>query len=283
MGTLWIVATPIGTIGDLSPRASEVLGEVELMLAEDTRRARKLMQLAGIESQGRLQSFHEHNEAERLPRVLEVLQDGRDVALISDAGTPVLSDPGFMLVRAARRESIPVASVPGPSSFTAALAASGQPPLPATLVGFLPSRSAPRRGRITELATVSWTMVVLLSPHRLAAELADLAAGLGAERPATLLAEVSKRHERALPATLGELAASDEAARPRGEYVLVVGPAADESSGRAVDEGRIRATYDAAIDSGMARKEAIKATAAKLGVHRRRVFDSLVVDEKDSR
>lgn len=278
---MWLVATPIGTLGDLPPRACQVLADADLILAEDTRRARTLLGHAGIAAGRRLISFHEHNEAERVGRALAALAEGRAVALISDAGTPVLSDPGFPLVREARAVGVRVATVPGPSAFTAALAASGQPPLPATLVGFLPARAAARRRRIAELGGLSWTVVVLLSPHRLAAELADLADGFGGDRPATLLAELSKLHERALAGSLAELARSDEAARPRGEYVLVVGPSAAEPPGEAVDRAAIRRAYRAAVAAGASRKQAMKAVSAELGLARRDVFDALVEDEKD--
>jgi 16S rRNA (cytidine1402-2'-O)-methyltransferase len=200
---------------------------------------------------------------------------------VSDAGTPVLSDPGFGLVRGAREEGLGVATVPGPSSFVAALAASGQPPLPATLVGFLPGRKGARRNRIEELGEVGWTLVVLLSPHRLKDELSDLARGLGEDRPATLLAELSKLHERAIMATLGELAGGDEAEVPRGEYVVVVGPSVAKSTGGPPDRERIRAAYGVAVDAGMTRKEAMKAVAEELGVGRRDVFDSMIEHEKN--
>lgn len=278
-GTLWIVATPIGTLDDFAPRAAEVLEASTLILAEDTRRARKLLDHAGVVAGRRLRSFHEHNEADRLPQALETIRDGGSVALMSDAGTPVLSDPGFVLVRAARRDGLPVATVPGPSSFTAALAASGQPPLPATLIGFLPARAGARRARIEELVSVKWTMVVLLSPHRLGAELSDLAQGLGVDRPATLLAELSKLHERAVMAPLGELNGCDEVKHPRGEYVVVVGPAVESSVAGPVDSAQIRVAYSAAVNAGMNRKEAMKAVAKTLGVGRREVFDSLIDHE----
>lgn len=276
------MATPIGTLEDFAPRAREVLNHAELIFAEDTRRARVLLNHIGAVPGRRLKSFHEHNEADRLPLALAVLRRGGAVALMSDAGTPVLSDPGFLLVREARREGLRVATVPGPSSFTAALAASGQPPLPATLVGFLPGRAGARRGRIAELEAVSWTLVVLLSPHRLGAELNDLAAGLGDERPATLLAELSKLHERAVMGSLGELAACEEAGNPRGEYVLVVGPRSSAAMIGAVDRRSIRAAYAEALAGGLARKEALKAVGRELGVGRKAVFDSLIEDEKDA-
>ena len=278
-GTLWIVATPIGSLDDFAPRARGVLDGAALILAEDTRRASRLLNHVGVAPGRRLKSHHEHNEADRLSLALETLRDGRSVVLMSDAGTPVLSDPGFVLVRAARCEEIHVATVPGPSSFTAALAASGQPPLPATLVGFLPARVGARRSRIEEIAGVPWTLVVLLSPHRLAAELGDMARGLGPDRPATLLAELSKMHERAVSASLGELAVGDEADNPRGEYVVVVGPAVGPGPTGPVDPARIRQAYTVAVEAGLTRREALKAVAEELSVGRREVFDSLIVDE----
>ena len=273
------MATPIGTLGDFSPRAREVLAEAGLILAEDTRRAGKLLGHIGVAPEGRLTSFHEHNEGSRLAGILEALHAGRSVVLMSDAGTPVLSDPGFVLVRAARDDGLPVATVPGPSSFTAALAASGQPPLPATLVGFLPARKGPRRQRISEIAQTPWTLVILLSPHRLADELDDLAEGLGADRPATLLAELSKMHERAVTAALGELTTCDEARRPRGEYVVVVGPRPDGGLSGEVDPQMVRTIYETALAAGMPRTEAMKSVAKRLGVKRREVFDCLVDHE----
>lgn len=273
------MATPIGTLGDVSPRAREVLAGAGLILAEDTRRAGKLLGHIGVAPEGRLTSFHEHNEGSRLASILEALHAGRSVVLMSDAGTPVLSDPGFVLVRAARDHGLPVATVPGPSSFTAALAASGQPPLPATLVGFLPARKGPRRQRISELEETPWTLVILLSPHRLADELDDLSEGLGADRPATLLAELSKMHERAVTATLGELATCDEARRPRGEYVVVIGPRPESGPPRTIDRKTVRTIYETALAAGMQRTEAMKSTALRLGIKRREVFDFLVDHE----
>ncbi len=278
-GTLWLVATPIGTLGDLAPRATEVLAAADVVCAEDTRRTGRLLAQVGVAAGGRLRSLHEHNERSRTSELLARLGAGEVVALVSDAGTPVLSDPGFELVRAARAAGVRVLSVPGPSAFTTALAAAGQPPLPATLVGFLPARSGPRRRRISELAELATTLVVLLSPHRLAAELGDLAAGLGGERPATLLAELSKRFERAQMASLAELAGGPEAAAPRGEYVLVIAPvAADQSTHPPVSAlcaADVRALYELRVARGMARSEALRATARALGLRRNQVFELL--------
>lgn len=279
-GTLYLVATPIGTLGDLAPRAAEVLAAADVLCAEDTRRTGRLLAALGVAAGGRLRSLHEHNESRRIPELLARLTGGAAVALVSDAGTPVLSDPGFELVRAARAAGVRVLSVPGPSAFTAALAAAGQPPLPATLVGFLPARSGPRRRRIAELAELATTLVVLLSPHRLAAELGDLASGLGGARPATLLAELSKRFERAQVASLAELAGGPEAAAPRGEYVLVIGPAGTDQQPSApgvadFTAADVCALYELRISSGMARGDALHATAQALGLRRKRVFELL--------
>lgn len=278
-GALWIVATPIGTIDDLGVRARRVLASVDYILAEDTRVARALLSRVEVAAGRRLRSLHDHNERDRVPWAIGELRAGRSIAIISDAGTPAISDPGFVLVRAAREARIRICSVPGPSAFTAALAAAGQPPLPALLAGFLPPRRAARRRRIEQLASWPDTLVVLLSPHRLADELADLAAGLGEDREGTLLAEISKRHERGQTATLVELTRSPEALRPRGEYVLVVGPAVAPPS----DEptlAAVRRIYDQAVASGLERREALRCTAARLGVGRREVYSKLLEAER---
>jgi 16S rRNA (cytidine1402-2'-O)-methyltransferase len=276
-GTLWIVATPIGTIEDLAPRALEILDRAELILAEDTRRTRVLLSHGGVRAGRRLLSFHEHNESRRTPEVLGALAEGRSVALVSDAGTPVLSDPGYLLVRAARERGFAVCSVPGASAFTAALAAAGQPPLPAALVGFLPAKRGPRRRRILQFADWPHSLVVLMSPHRLAEELAELSEILGGERPATLLAELSKLHERGVMATLAELADCDEAEAPKGEYVLVVGPVPEQGRSVAeIDPDEVRSLYRSRLAEGLERRDAIKSVAEELGIARRRVFDLLI-------
>jgi 16S rRNA (cytidine1402-2'-O)-methyltransferase len=279
-GILWIVATPIGTLDDLSPRAREVLRGVDLILAEDTRRARRLLSYLEVPIPGRLQSLHEHNEEKKVPALIDSLRGGLSVALVSDAGTPVLSDPGFLLVRSAREAGLRVCSVPGASAFTAALAAAGQPPLPATLCGFLPPKPGPRRRRVAELDTAPWTIVILLSPHRLSRELADVAEVLGSDRRATLLAEISKRYERAQTATLAELARGREAERPRGEYVLVVEPRNRQRRGE-VSSAVVRAEYRRAIEGGMDRREALRAVARRLDMRKRQIFDHLTDDSKD--
>ena len=280
-GVLWVVATPIGTLGDFSPRAAEVLERVSLVLAEDTRRTRRLLAGLGLEISAPLRSLHDHNEDEAVPGALASLERGKDVALVSDAGTPVLSDPGFQLVRRVREEGIRVASVPGPSAFTAALAVSGQPPLPAVLVGFLP----PKKGRRTEALSAvimhQATTVFFLSPHRLGDEIRDIRDVLGPDRSATLLAELSKRYERAVRGTLAELAEAAEIGGPRGEYVLVVGPppGGERTRGKPGPH-EARKAYERALDLEGDRKEALKAAARFLGIGRRELY-ALLLENQD--
>jgi 16S rRNA (cytidine1402-2'-O)-methyltransferase len=269
------MATPIGTLADFSTRAGEILAAADVVLAEDTRRAGKLISQLGIQMRGTIVSHHEHNEERQVQQLVGRLQEGASMVLLSDAGTPVLSDPGFKLVRAARELGLTIMSVPGPSSFTAALAVSGQPPLPATLSGFLPARPGPRRRRIRELARCPWTQVVLLSPHRLRKELADLAAELGGDRPATLLAELSKKYERAQASNLAQLAVCYEAVRPRGEYVLVIGPPRGDPERPAPSREAVEAEYAGALDEGLSRGDAMRRTARVFGLKKRDVFDLL--------
>lgn len=274
-GCLWVVATPIGSLGDMSPRACEVLAAAELILAEDTRRTRKLLSHFSIPSGGKLKSLHRHNERGATARALKLLERGGSVALVSDAGTPVLSDPGHDLVRHAHERGVRVLSVPGPSSFTASLAASPQIPLPATLVGFLPARAGERARRLEEFASLGWTLVILLSPHRLAAEIKAVAEVLGEGRSATLMAELSKVHERACTATLGELARSGEAENPKGEYVLVVGPQQlSETAEPSLDE--VEASYRSFVGQGMNRRSAIRAAARAFGMSQKKIYAMLL-------
>ncbi len=279
-GTLWIVATPIGTLGDFSARAGQVLQQVSLVLAEDTRRTRRLLAGLDLKVSGSLRSLHEHNESAVVPAVLQCLREGGDAAIVSDAGTPVLSDPGFELVRKVREAGFQVASVPGPSAFAAALAASGQPPLPAVLIGFLPPKQGQRRRRLAAPIMSQATTVVFLSPHRLGAELLDAAKILGEDRPATLLAELSKKHERAEMGTLKDLAACREVQRPRGEYVLVIGPPPSEPpSSHQPGPAEAQEAYLAALDIAGERREAMRIAARELRLGRREFYALLLENE----
>jgi 16S rRNA (cytidine1402-2'-O)-methyltransferase len=235
-GTLFVVATPIGNLQDLSPRAAAWLRDADLLLAEDTRHTRTLLEACGItRTAGTLESLHEHNERERVPVLVERLRGGASIALVTDAGTPLLSDPGSLLVAAAARAGIAVVAVPGPCAAIAALSIAGLPTERFAFEGFLPAKAVARREALQRLAQESRTLVFYEAPHRLAATLADLAAVLGAARPASIARELTKRFEQVYRGTLGELAARslDDANMSRGELVLVVGGAPAESDATA--------------------------------------------------
>lgn len=221
-GTLWVVATPIGHLDDISLRALAVLRAVDVIAAEDTRHSRTLLQHHGIDTP--MLTVHEHNERAALDSVLEHLTAGNDVALVSDAGTPLISDPGFRLVRAARERGLAVAAVPGACAAVAALSVAGLPTDRFVFEGFLPSKQAARRARIKALADEPRTLVLYESSHRIAATLADLATLLGGGRPAVLARELTKLHETVLSLTLDELLArvAADANQQRGEIVLLV-------------------------------------------------------------
>jgi 16S rRNA (cytidine1402-2'-O)-methyltransferase len=235
-GTLFVVATPIGNLQDLSPRAAAWLRDADLLLAEDTRHTRTLLEACGItRAAGTLESLHEHNERERVPALVERLRGGARIALVTDAGTPLLSDPGSLLVAAAARAGIAVVAVPGPCAAIAALSIAGLPTERFAFEGFLPAKAVARRDALQRLAQEPRTLVFYEAPHRLAATLADLAAVLGAARPAGIARELTKRFEQVYRGTLGELAARsrDDANMTRGELVLVVGGAPAESDAAA--------------------------------------------------
>jgi len=222
-GRLLVVATPIGNLDDLSPRARAAFEAADLVACEDTRRTGRL--LAGLGIDRPLLSLHEHNERQRLPQVLATLEGGSTVALASDAGTPLLSDPGYLLVREAAARGVRVEAVPGPSAVLTALVASALPPYPFTFAGFPPPKSGKRRAFYRRFAGLDHTLVVFESPHRLLASLDDALAELG-DRPAAVARELSKLHEEILRGRLAELrdrlAARDAL---KGEFVLVLGKA----------------------------------------------------------
>jgi len=228
-GTLFLVATPIGNLADLSPRARATLGHADLLLAEDTRHTAQLLHACGIRrAAGSIESLHEHNERERVPRVLERLRAGAAVALASDAGTPLVSDPGAALVTAAVAAGIAVIAVPGPCAVVAALTVAALPTARFAFEGFLPPRRAARRAALQELASERRTLVFYEAPHRLRATLDDLADAFGAQRPAAVARELTKKFETVYRGTLGSLAqqAAGDPDMSRGEIVLVVHGAA---------------------------------------------------------
>ncbi len=226
-GKLLLVATPIGNLADLSPRARQALETADLVACEDTRRTGAL--LAHLGAKRPLVSLHEHNERQRLPRLLGELAAGRTIAVVSDAGTPLVSDPGFLLVRGAAAAGACIEAIPGPSAALAALLVSALPPLPFTVAGFPPPRSGKRRTFYRSFAALPHTLVFFESPHRLLPSLADAQAELG-DRPAAVARELTKLHEEVLRGKLSELAANLTARLSlKGEFVVVVSGAGREA------------------------------------------------------
>ena len=226
-GTLYLVGTPIGNVEDLSPRAQRILAEVDLIAAEDTRHTQGL--LARFSIQRPLVSYHDHNKERRTPDLVGKLRDGASVAIVSDAGSPGISDPAFTLVRAAVDAGVPVVPIPGASSALCALEVSGLPTDRFAFEGFLPRRAARRRARIEELRWDPRTLIFFESPHRLRESLRDLAEAWG-ERPASISRELTKKFEETRRGTLRSLLEWAESTPPRGEFVLVVGGAPREGN-----------------------------------------------------
>ena len=218
-GTLYLVATPIGNLADITHRALDILRKVSLIACEDTRHTRKLLQHYGIET--KTISYHEHNEQQRARELVQTLHDGNDVAVVSDAGTPSISDPGYRLVLAAIENDIPVVPVPGPSALISALVAAGLPTDEFFFGGFLPAKSNARRTRLNELRSVPGTLVFYEAPHRLAETLNDALEILG-EREAAVARELTKLHEEIKRGRLSELANHYATEEPRGEIVLLI-------------------------------------------------------------
>ncbi|MGA3156562.1 MAG: 16S rRNA (cytidine(1402)-2'-O)-methyltransferase [Steroidobacteraceae bacterium] len=230
-GRLDVVATPIGNLADLSPRAREALAGADLIAAEDTRHTSILLASCGISRP--MVSLHQHNEAGRIAPLLDALRAGSRIALVSDAGTPLLSDPGFALVRAAAQAGFEVRAIPGPSAIAAALSIAGIATDRFAFEGFLPARGSARRQALRALAAETRTLVFFEAPHRIGESLADLAAELGAGRQAAVTRELTKSHESVYRATLGELAelAKSDENLSRGEITLVVEGAAAADTG----------------------------------------------------
>lgn len=220
-GKLLIVSTPIGNLDDLSERARQALESADLIACEDTRRTGGLLNGLGIKR--KLLSLHEHNERQRLESVLRSLAGGLTVALVSDAGTPLISDPGFLLVREAIRQGLAVEAIPGPSAALNALVVSGLPPIPFTIAGFPPPKAGKRKRFYQRLAELGHTVAFFESPHRLVRSLEDAVEIFG-ERPAAIARELTKLHEETVRGTLPALLGEIRERKPRGEYVVVVGP-----------------------------------------------------------
>ena len=275
-GTLYLVATPIGNLSDLSPRAVKVLSEVDFIAAEDTRNTAKL--LACFEIRKPMVSYFEHNKRERGEVIATRLADGESCALVTDAGTPAISDPGEDLVALCAERGIPVTSIPGPVASITALTLSGLPTGRFCFEGFLSVNKAERRERLEELRTERRTMLFHEAPHKLRATLADLAAAFGADRRVALCRELTKRNEEVLRMTLGEAVAYYTETDPRGEYVLVVdgAPKAAATDGAFWADMDIPAHVAFYIAQGMSKSDAIKKAAKDRGVPKNTVYQEMV-------
>lgn len=282
---LYLVATPIGNLQDITLRALDVLRGVDLVLAEDTRRTRKL--LTHFDIRATLKSLHDHNEESQAKRLAERAAAGERLALVSDAGTPLISDPGHALVRAALDAGVAVVPVPGPSSLLAALTGSGLAVDRFLFCGYVPRKAGARRRLFEELATEAGTLVFLESPRRLAKTLADAAEVLGA-RPTAVARELTKVHEEFIRGTLPEVAAHFAGAEIRGEItVCVAGVGALPSTGN--EEAKplvgkdLEARFAQLLEEGAPRNEALKALAREHGVARRDVYQILFVEKEEPR
>ncbi len=281
-GTLYLVATPIGNLEDITHRAVRLLREVNVIACEDTRHTRKLLNHYGIST--RTISYHEHNERERAAELLKLLATGADIAVVSDAGTPGISDPGFQLARLAIENGVTVVPVPGPSALIAALIASGLPTDEFFFGGFLPARSGARRTRLAELRALPATLVFYEAPHRIAASLRDAQEMLG-EREAVVARELTKMHEEIARGRLSELSerfASREHAR--GEMVLIIDRVVIESATEAEAAVSSIAELVAKLESeGLDHRAALKKAARALGLSRDEAYRRLVAERSDKR
>jgi 16S rRNA (cytidine1402-2'-O)-methyltransferase len=268
IGSLSIVATPIGNLGDLSVRAAEVLRSADLVLAEDTRRTGRL--LAHLESSAPQRSLHEHNERERAAEVLERIAEGAHVALVTDAGTPMVSDPGLALVRACIEAGVRVVPVPGASAVLAALVVSGLASDRVAFDGFLPRRGGARTRRLEELRAEPRTVVLFLAPHRAADDLADLADALGEDRPAVLCRELTKLYEEVRRGGLGELRDS-VADGVRGELTVVISGAEPPPPPQGPEPDDLAAVA-ALVAAGSSTRDAVTAVAGARGLVRRELY-----------
>jgi 16S rRNA (cytidine1402-2'-O)-methyltransferase len=272
-GVLTVAAAPIGQPADASPRLAQALGDAAVIAAEDTRRLRRLAAALGVRPAGRVISYYDDVEASRVPRLLAELTAGQDVLLITDAGLPGVSDPGYRLVSAAAQAGIRVTVLPGPSAVTTALVVSGLPSDRFAFEGFPPRRAGERARRFAALATEPRTLVFFESPRRVAGTLAELAAAFGPDRLAAVCRELTKTHEEVLRGTLGQLAGqlSDGVL---GEVTLVVA-GAPEQRGPATSEDAI-AEVERRVHGGLSRKDAITAVASEFGLRKRELYAAVV-------
>ncbi|MEP6820046.1 MAG: 16S rRNA (cytidine(1402)-2'-O)-methyltransferase [bacterium] len=276
-GTLYLIATPIGNLEDITHRAIRLLGEVDVIACEDTRHTNKLLRHYGINT--RTISYHEHNERERALELIERLKSGADVAVVSDAGTPGISDPGFRLARIAIDNDVPVVPVPGASALISALVASGLPTDEFFFGGFLPARSGARRARLAELRSIAATLIFYEAPHRIAASLRDAQEILG-ERQAVVARELTKIHEEIARGSLSELAAQFSSAESaRGEMVLIIDRTVMPSETARDKSVANLATLVMEFEAeGLDHRAALKKAARELGLSRDEAYRRLVAE-----
>ena len=270
-GTLFVVATPIGNLEDLTPRARRILATVDLVAAEDTRHTMRL--LSNFGAKPALLALHDHNEERVLHGIIETLNDGKDVALVSDAGTPLVSDPGFRLVRAVHEHDITVVPLPGPSAVTAALSVAGLPTDRFCFEGFPPSKSAARREWLKNLAAETRTLVIYESVHRIAASLADMVEVFGADRQAFIGRELSKMHEQCVQDSLGELKRMVDSGEVtnKGEFVVVITGAAPTAAA-AMDIDRLLTELSTCLSA----RDAARIAANVSGEKRNALYERLL-------
>jgi 16S rRNA (cytidine1402-2'-O)-methyltransferase len=272
-GRLVLAGTPIGRPEDASPRLAAALAGAGLVAAEDTRRLRRLCADLGVEPGGRVVSYFEGNEAARTPVLLEALEQGEEVLLVTDAGMPSVSDPGYRLVSAAVDADVPVTALPGPSAVLTALAVSGLPVDRFCFEGFLPRKAGERARRLAALAAEERTLVLFEAPHRTAAALAALAEAFGGRRRAAVCRELTKTHEEVRRGTVADLAAWAEGG-VRGEVTIVVA-GAEPVAEVAADPASYRAAVTALEGQGTSRKDAVREVARRAGVPKREVYDAV--------
>ncbi|MDQ1725142.1 MAG: rRNA (cytidine1402-2-O)-methyltransferase [Frankiaceae bacterium] len=276
-GVLVLAGTPIGSMDDASPRLIDELTRADVIAAEDTRRFRRLTSSLGVTITARVVSYYDATEAARTPDLLAAIRAGQRVVLVTDAGMPLVSDPGYRLVAAATAEGLAVTVAPGPSAVIAALAVSGLPADRFCFEGFLPRKSGDRRSRLAELAAERRTLVFFEAPHRLGAMLADLAGAFGAQRSAAVCRELTKTYEEVKRGGLGELA-EWAAGDVRGEITVVVAGAPERVvSTEPADLAQAVASYE---ETGLTRKEAMALVVAETGAGRRVVFDAVVAAKR---
>ena len=270
---LVLAGAPIGRAGDASPRLAEALATAEVVAAEDTRRLHRLCADLGVTPTGRVVSCFEGNEERRVPELLEAVRSGVTVLLVTDAGMPTVSDPGFRLVAAAAEQDLPVTCLPGPSAVTTALAVSGLPSDRFCFEGFLPRKGGERRTRLAALQAERRTAVLFEAPHRLGESLADMAEVLGPDRRAVVCRELTKTHEEVRRGTLAELAAWAQG-EVRGEVTVVLAGAPEpEVDASPAELARLVGVRE---EAGLSRKEAVQAVASETGLPRREVYDAVV-------